>query len=271
MADYLALARACRSENQFNRLHIDLDRTLAPLEIAAIRKVADTQGFPRAGRAWLKTVEEQSPTLFAAPEPFERQAIHDNLALYRGGSRRDRARLLIAFTGIARRLMIPTASFLQALDARDWDVALVKNAGSFLDGAEGLASDLDGLLRVVSAKVGPNRYASVTVFGVSSGGGPAIVAACRLGARRGVSMCGSSGERLLGTSVRPHLWPLLMRRRPELVYVHGAGNETDREAAGAMAASWGGSTLPVDGVQSHNVMGSLLKRGLLKGFLAGTL
>ncbi len=271
MIDYLAKARRCRTENQFNRLHIELDATLAPSEIAAIREVSKGQDFPEAGRAWLGVLEAHSPALSSAPEPFSRIELHPNVLLYRGASPERRTRLLLAFTGVARRLMIPTSAFLQSLDAGLWDVCLVRHRGSFLDGAEGVAEDLDGLLAFLKRRIGFRRYRAVSVFGVSSGGGPAAVAALRIGARRGMSMCGASGERLLQASVRPYFWPALRRRRPELRFVHGAGNVIDRDAAAAMAGAWGGTMLAVDGVKSHNVMGSLMKRGLLKDFLAETL
>ncbi|WP_020181406.1 alpha/beta hydrolase [Methylopila sp. M107] len=272
MTDYPARARACRTENQFNRLHIDLDSTLAPMEIAAIRKAAETEDLPPASRLWLDNLAALSPTLFEAPEPFVRTELHKHVAIYRGSTKaRPRKRLLIAFTGVARRLMVPTHIFLQALDARCWDVVLIRHAGSFLDGARGLADDLDGLLAYVRRETGLWAYRSVAVFGVSSGGGPAVVAAKRLGARRGVSMCGASGERLLATSVRPGWRAALLRRKTGLCFVHGGANDPDREAAVAMASAWGGVVRPVKGVRSHNVMGALMKRGRLKAFLAEVL
>jgi hypothetical protein len=65
--DYPELAARCRTQNEFNRLHIGLENVCTPLELAEIATLAASRkGFP-ATRSWLKNYRAWTPDLFDAP------------------------------------------------------------------------------------------------------------------------------------------------------------------------------------------------------------
>ena len=52
-SDYLPLALECRTQNQFNRLHIHLENILAPREFVFLADLARRQQFPERSRQYL--------------------------------------------------------------------------------------------------------------------------------------------------------------------------------------------------------------------------
>ncbi len=124
--DYLALASSCRTVNQFNRLHIDLENTLAPLDVARISRIAD---LPNASIDWLKRLRRRSPRMLRSPQPYERRQLNNHVTIYEApGSCGELKSLLIAFCGNSGRLMMPIPMFLQLFEAADWNVALAGRA-----------------------------------------------------------------------------------------------------------------------------------------------
>lgn len=267
MSDYLARAARCATVNQFNHLHIQLETVLTPIELAEIGRLSSEPGFPERGRDWLAAPKRRSRDLFERPQPFVRREVTDRLIVYEGPMETGRGkRLLIAFTGAKRRMMIPTPEFLQAIDARAWDVVYLKHSNSFLDGLEGVADGLDGLLDSVMAAVAGRPYASVSTLGVSAGGPAAAVAALRLKARSGVSICGAPGARYLDAAPARSAVARLFGR-PRLAFLYGADFAPDREGSEAMARRWRGRLVGVRRVATHNVMGRLLVTGKLAATL----
>ncbi len=125
--DYAALASRCRTKNEFRRLHIDLENTLAPAELREIKKLIDTQGQDAPGRGWMGALQELSPTLFEAPQAYQRHALASRATLYQDpASDVAKKGLLVAFTGDARRLMLPVCVVLQLIDSRRWDVVVLR-------------------------------------------------------------------------------------------------------------------------------------------------
>lgn len=264
MIDYAAEAADCRTVNEFNRLHIKLDRTLAPAEIGHIARSADDPNFPAAGRIWLSVLRQRSPDLFEAPEPFERRRLSRRLTLYQASGWSWRKKLLVGFTGNANRMMVRAHEFLQCVPARAWDVALVKRRGRLSDAPDGGVENFEELLGEIET-LRPGRYASVTTIGTSAGGALAIATALRWEARRGVSVCGWPNEALNGARDAK----LSSARRPTtLRFVYGADFARDREAAVVMQRASGGEFRPVEGVADHNVLDVLFERRELKSFLA---
>lgn len=267
LSDYLALARACRTQNQFNRLHIKIDEDCSPEEMAEIG-ARETDAYPAESRAWLAALREREPGMFDAPRPFDRRVLADRVTLYEGrGAPRGAKTLLIGFSGVTRRLMLPPSFILQALDAGAWDLLLLKRTKSFLAGMDGVAPDFDGLLRYLETEIGVARYGRAVSLGVSGGGAPAVIAAMRMGLPRGVSICGVAAQETLDLQPRRSRVSRLFRRGPSLCFAYGADFPPDRDAALAMSAAWGGHRRPVAKAKRHNVLKFLHSRGRLGDFL----
>lgn len=260
MPDYLALAESFTSPNQFNRLHIDLSDILAPAEMA---RIADLAGLPRPGLAWIKRMRELSPELFLDPAPFTRQVIEDRIMFYEGHDRPlETSGLLVAFCGNARRLMMPVSVFLQLIDCRAWNVVVIrKDKGvSYFDGLPGTASDFPSLVRHLTTVCGAQRYRRVVSLGTSGGGSAAVLAATLAGAHRGISVGGSLPRAPIDTTpIRPGTH--------DLRFAFGAECDRDRASAISMMSVFGGRLHPVSQCETHNVLGTLLRRGEAAAFL----
>ena len=106
-SDYLPLALECRTQNQFNRLHIHLENILAPREFVLLADLATWQQFPERSRSWLEKIGGLSPGLFDRPQAFSRRAFSENVLFYQDHAREAAAKsLLVGFAGDARRLML---------------------------------------------------------------------------------------------------------------------------------------------------------------------
>jgi hypothetical protein len=272
-SDYLALASQCRSRNQFNRLHIALENILAPVEFGYFADLAARQQLPAAGYPWLVRIADLCPDLFVSPQPFGRRVLSENVLLYQDPSREAAdKRLLVAFAGDGRRLMMPVAVFLQCLDSRLWDVVLLRKGPekkSYLAGVEGMSRNFPSVIRYVESMTSAWRYQSVVTLGTSGGGFAAILSAILMNATRGISICGCPRQRPPGFWLRLQLAVHRARapHRPEFVFAYGADHDADHKAALALQSSFGGRLRPVTGVGGHNILGALLARGELGGFL----
>jgi hypothetical protein len=260
--DYPKLAARCRTQNEFNRLHIGLENVCTPRELANITKLV----FP-ATRSWLKHYHTWTPELFDAPQRYERREISPHMILYQSSEADARDKdLLVAFTDNARRLLMPICAFLQFLDSRMWDVVVLKKCSrdSYLLGLEGISTDFCGLVEFVHTTLSPMQYQRVITLGASAGGYAAILAALHLGAERGISISGSPP--------RTHLAAMVGDRQAapgtDLCYVFGQDSATDRQSALVLSDLFGGGRLcPVPGVHGHNPLSYLLKNGQFAEFI----
>jgi hypothetical protein len=272
-SEYLTLASQCRTQNQFNKLHIGLENLLAPAEFGYFADLATRQGLPALSYPWLVRIADLSPGVFDSPQQFSRSILSKNVLLYRDASRDVAEKsLLVVFCGNGQSPGMPTSAFLQSLDSRAWDVALLRKGPqkrSYLEGLEGLSSHFPGVIRYVRSATSARQYQRAITFGVSGGGYAAILAAILMKAARGVSICGSPPQSPLGFWLR---WQLAIRqasagRGPEFDFVYGADYSYDREAAQSLLSSFGGRLRPVADVDDHNALSALLKRGQLADFL----
>lgn len=260
--DYLALASRCKTQNMFNRLHIELENICTPLELVGIANLADKTELPIPTRKWLRKLGKMAPglNLLNAPQGYERQQFSWSVMLYQDSQRDVRHKgLLVAFASAARRIMMPISVFLQHVDSRAWDVLVLKrSAHSYLLGLEGISTDLPGLTSYVDTTLHASQYRRVMTLGVSAGGFAAIWAAILMGADRGISV-GGCPPRSLPTSVgnAPH--------QTDLRYVYGSAQ--DHRSALAMKDMFGGRLCPVPDVEVHGVLGQLMKRGQFGEFL----
>jgi hypothetical protein len=273
--DYAALSSRCRTKNEFRRLHIDLENTLAPTELREIKKFIDTQDADAPGHGWVGELQKLSPELFEVPQAYQRRSLTSRATLYQDPASDVAERgLLVAFSGDARRLMLPVCVFLQLIDSRRWDVLVLRKNGktSFLRGLEGVSSSLPGLIRYVQRAVAATRYRRTITLGTSGGGSAAIMAALLMEADRGVSICGSALKLRGGIWLR-HRIALGQRKAAaagrELWYIYGSDCARDLQAARALLDRYGGELYPIPGADEHNVFRWLLERGQLAAFLDG--
>jgi hypothetical protein len=215
---YARLTRCCRSENQFNRVHIALENRMTPLEFAglftaltggreltmtgwarhwplrpmlrrlmAARPAAGTPelaGVSDYSRAWMARLHAKFALAGRLPESFVRQRLRHSVSRFEGHGRRDCKTLLICFSGNAHRMMMPWPVFLQHIDARHADLVYlrtVKHCG-YRSGIRGLADNLPESIDALERLVECRTYRKVSVLGTSGGGLPAILAGIRLGA-----------------------------------------------------------------------------------------
>lgn len=299
MFDYSALAVHCRTQNQFNRLHIELENLLAPAELASIARYEATPEFANPSPAWrdrvkvlapnvlgeperftrgnlpdwLDKIRKWAPRLFDAPQHYRRQALSDQVTLYQDpeGAPRDKS-LLVAFTGDGRRLMMPIPVFLQYLDCRLWDVVLLKKCArnSYLRGLTGVTDNFPGVVGHIEALAQPKQYRRVMTIGTCSGAYSAIWGAVLMGADRGVSVCGGT-PRLSASEVRRKrrkvYQPGPEPHGVDLRFVYGMDCTKDHKEALALVETFGGKLCPVHGIGGHGVFGLLLKRGEFADFI----
>jgi hypothetical protein len=265
--DYLKLASRCRTQNEFNRLHIGLENVLVPLELAYIAMLAKTSEIPEPSRLWLQRIGRKwTPEMFDTPQRYERRSFSRHVILYQNPERDVRNKgLLVAFSGNGRRMMMPISVFLQFLDSRLWDVVVLKKCArnSFLLGLEDVSTDFRGLVEFVETTVSSMQYRRVITLGTSSGGFAATWAAVLMDADRGISVCGRPPSQLpslpMGYQEAPH--------GADLCFVYGGDCAQDHLSALALLDLFGGRLRPVPDIDRHGVLGELLKRGQLAEFL----
>lgn len=276
-ADYLSLVRSCSTQNQVNRLHIEIETGSTPTELAEIAALARNSDLPPRSHAWLQKVATMCPEVLTSPRHFARTRLAERVALYEPptGNAAERG-LLIAFCGIARRLMLPLPYFLQSLPCGGWDVLLLQRlpSVSYLSGLEGVAADLPGVVRYLRRAIAGRDYRRTVVLGTSGGAYAAVLAALLMEADRGVSVGGNlpaAGSEPAAAARRVLEQLQTGAASPELCYVFGAGFQRDASAAAVLREIHGGLVLPIPGVDIHGVFAPLLKRGQLPDFLESIL
>jgi hypothetical protein len=269
--DYLAAAENLVTQNQFNRLHIDLGNSMTPREFAVLVNRGNADELPEQTKKWLRRMQRFSPTMTSAPQPWLADDVSDRLTWYREAPRKGTVvtagkPVLLAFCGNVGRLMLPLPVVLQSIPAAEWDIlriTRIPDASYLRPGSE--VDDLDQLITAIERELVTVGERRVTCLGTSSGGGPAMLAALRLNAQRCVSLCGNlpeswlpllpklSAGRLPYTGSSGEAWP-------DYLLVHGAAYEVDRDNAQRVQSLLGGHILPVPGVDRHNVLHALMQQ-----------
>ncbi len=263
-AEYLSAARDCATVNQFNRLHIDLENVMAPLDFAEVSRWRGDPQLPAETQDWLRSIERLDQSIFRAPQRYVGRPVLEHAVLYEDASiaRSDKG-IMIGFCGGMDRLGVPIAAFLQSLDLRSWDVVKVtrERGRSYFHGWG--AGDIGGVVDSVASAVDVGAYRRIVCIGVSAGGLPAVVAGRLLGADTVVAIGARYGESIdeaTQGSDGTHA-------APRFVLVHGALNANDTAAAAALQSVIGGELLAIADAERHNLVLHLLKAGRLPDFL----
>ena len=214
---------------------------------------------------------------FVDLQSYRRVELAPGATLYRGPG--ERRRLLLAFTGRRDRLGLPTPVFLQHMDARRWDVLLLRDAQRchFRMGVAGVGDSVPQVHAWLAKEVA--RYRHAATLGVSAGGLPAVWAGMALGLYRVICLSGQRPQdvqRLFGKDAVPTPFDAacacvdVAKPRP-LVFVHGGGHAADTQFSAELATLTGGIPFGVPGCRVHGMPGFVWQRGRLQAFLDAAL
>lgn len=196
---YFERVAGCRTLNQVNAVHIAMTNLMTPMEALAVRdKLAgggwafpsDNVGADGSARltAMLATHMDKIVGDFVEAgkeraEVFLRVPVVRDVWLFSKGGERSGKTLIIAFTGNADRLMMPTPTFMQHLDADAVDVLLLvdRTKEGYRRGLAGTAESIEDLILALPKLGQTQRYRRVVTAGTSGGGLPSVLAGLKLG------------------------------------------------------------------------------------------
>ena len=283
---YSRLAERTHSQNLRNRVHIELETRITPLEWAELQRHSETLRADDAFLAsWLQTLSPMMG-LSGKPrtEPFERRRLAPGVMLYAKGQTADARKrsLVVCFTGRQRRMMMAAPVFLQHLDARVVDVVLVRcpRDGLYANGLPGLALDMPSLFEQVALIAGADRYARVVTMGTSAGAIPSLLFGLRHGCKAVLAVgigavdepSGRSPDRGLEALARQ--FGRLGLRRTRVFLMHGADDSRDAGTTEAWASLVRALRLPVSsasGKVGHGALWPIAQAGQLSAILGAIL
>ena len=279
---YRRRSERCRTENQWNRLHIAIENYMTPLEVRRFETAFAREPRDAPGRAWMARITAMLQPRRARTAEFERTGLRREVSMYTAAiSGSAQKTLIVAFAGHFNRLMAPMPALLDCLNPAAYDVLVLRDFSRrfFAAGVVGLGSDLAAAMANLKARFDPSKYRSAIALGTSSGGLAALLAAIALGIERGVSL-GAMDPATIGARLRERgfsdaafadLLAARPRPFPELVLAYGAGFETDAAAARVLHERLPSRLLAVDGCSIHALIAWHLARARLPSFLAAVL
>jgi hypothetical protein len=294
---YRRLARGCKTHNMLNKLHIELENRMTPLELDALRSelapmrhAAETalrdhehHGPSPAQQSWVENLSRLAGRSGKPrPEPFVRQRVRRRVTLFTAGGSRSGKTLAICFSGRAQRMMLPLAVFLQNLDSTQVDVAFIRDPtrNSYRLGIGGVADTLEASIDKLGDLLGLEEYRSVVSIGTSGGAVPAVMSALRLRLDAAFSVGGNRPDdprwnAADGTGLKETLlrYAGACTEVPTLFLVFGANSIKDKEAATALAGVVPAQLLEISAPNvpvEHNALFPLAVSGGLAGLLEST-
>lgn len=248
----------------------------APREMAAFARLLAESNHPRRAEFLDMRFLTDLPGEDAL-QPFHRQSISENVSFYSDGAAPADKTLLICFAGLGGRLGVPTPNFLQHLDARRFDVLLLRDPqkSRFRFGVDDLAAHFFGLIEVIRERFRPQTYRRVVTYGNSMGGTAALRAGLFLAAERAIAVGARDSNDpvmlLLGRHPGPAFDPIcdcLSERPLAGLIVYPGGCEADADGARKLRARGAGRIVVVPRLELHNVAAHFWNRGELGGYLA---
>jgi hypothetical protein len=277
--DVLTALAGCVTVADHYRVQIDAENVLAPAEVDALKAAP----LPATARAWVDRLALMCNRIQAPRQRFRRRNLSVNAAIYEGEGPPGAPRsLVVGFTGVGLRMMMPAAPFLQALPAERCDVLVLRDSErhAFLGGVPGYADGLAGLAARLEQDLPLARYADRRCVGTSSGGAAALAFGALIGARVALSLGGAHPSVMVrraasGALDRTGFDRLIAAAPPgatRLVCAHGDGSVRDsiRNRLLAMAVP-GAELLVVRGIAEHAVLGGLVPRKALGRFFEDVL
>ena len=275
---YRRYIRRCRTENQLNRVHIALDNYMTPTEVRHFAAALAKEPPQSPSRRWIETLERSMAVKAVRPVEFERRELLKGVTQYTANvAPAARKTLILGFSGIHHRLMMPTPWWLCCLNPRVYDVLILRDFSrrSFAAGLPGLGNNLLSAMEGLRKVCDPRAYRKTVSLGASAGGVPAIIAAVHLRLDRGIGLGAShhlwyaEHAKALRADERGYLAVLASRPQPfpELVLVSGAEKKDDLAAALALHAAVPSRLWKLRNCATHGVLKWHIERGTLRAFL----
>lgn len=294
---YNRLVRGCKTHNQLNKLHIELENRMTPLELDALRSELSparhtwetlfrapqrTDPSP-AQQLWIQNLHHlAAKSGKSCPEPFVRHRLRWRVTLFSAGGSRSGKTLAICFSGRAQRMMMPLPVFLQNIDSTQVDVAFLRDPtrNSYRLGIGGVAGSLEPSIDKLKDILEIKDYRSVVTIGTSGGGIPAMMSALRLNLDAALSVGGNHPDdpRWLaadGKGLRDifRRYADASTRKPPIFLAFGSDCVKDREAAEAFSSVIPAQLIAVSSPNSsveHNALYPVARSGDLAGLLEST-
>ncbi len=292
---YTGFVARCPTINQLNSVHIALDATITPLEIAELHAQlvdsstywdearhgntrVDPQRLRNTSCDWVKGRQLMcNMSLKRRPEPFHREEMLPTITRFSNAEGPHGKWLVVVVCGNTFTPMVPTPAFLQALDARRVDMVLMRdfNRQGFRQGVGGISDDILSSMERLPRILDFAAYDAVSFVGISGGGMPSLIFGIGTGARSVVYVGGNAPtdprwNASDGTNARDLLLELAEGKAvPQIKLIFGRESK-DRPAAEAIAALFPATLVEVTDEQldvGHNSLHPLLLRGRLSAFL----
>jgi len=271
----IAAFQACRTEKDFRKCQLAVERQAGPVEFAILHERASL--FPEAAQAWLSGVWRLMFHENQRLQEFRRQPMGTYLTLFTGTKASMEAKeLVISFPGHQGRLGLPNSATLQYFvdDRHDVMMLDVPLHSFFLNGVPGYATSLPTLVKRLTADLDIARYAGVRTVGSSGGGAAALRAAVLLNAKRGVAVDPVLPlETTGGANVTPEAvsemlapWHGVDPIKTKLITAFAGGNWRDRQHSELLAREGAVTLLSFSELTSHNLMFALTQRSELRRF-----
>src|SRR5258708_1960926 len=272
----------CRTENQFNRVHIAVENYMTPAELRYFNAALAGDPTDAPSREWIARVHGLMPLGKVRSVEFERRGIVKGATRYTAavGSPREKT-LILGFGGAFNRLMLPMPCWLDCLNPAFYDMIVLRDLSRrlFSMGIHGLGSNLFEALAALREHVDLASYRNTIALGTSSGGLAAILAAILLKMDRGICIGGIDfpelAPRRRSYRFRDPPYAALLASRPdpfpELLLVYGGRHAVDAAAAKALHQRVPSRLWEVKNCSGHGVVPAKLRCGRLPPFLSNIL
>jgi hypothetical protein len=269
----------CHTQNQVNRVHIAIENYMTPGEVRYFRHALDREPAESPSRVWITWLTAAMPTKIARSVEFERRALSKEVTHYSADTpSADNKTLIIAFTGVAHRMMLPTPWLLDCLNPALYDVVLLRDFSrvAYAAGMRGLGGDFVTSLSNLQTHVDPRAYRTTIAFGTSAGAVPAILAAILLKLDKAIAISPQAFDRVTallqrqGLSGEPYASLLASRPQPfpKIFLVCAAEHADDVAAATSLQQRVPARVIRVRNCAGHVVLGWHHAQGTLPSFLA---
>ena len=269
---------ACRTPAQVNRVHVAIENYMTPAELRYFSAALATDPPGSPSREWIARLAIGMPANVVRPVEFERKSVSNGATHYAADvSSSDRKTLIMGFTGIAHRLMMPTPWVLDCLNPALYDVVLLRDFSrvAYASGVRGLGDDFHTSLSKLRMQIDPGAYRNTIAFGTSLGGIPAILASILLRLGRAVAIGPQAFNRITGLLRRRGLadepYVLLAMRPqpfPEVLLVCAAEHDEDVAAATSLQQQVPARVVRVRNCSAHVLLAWHHAQRTLAPFLA---
>jgi hypothetical protein len=275
LAGHVERFRAARTPSELAVRFAEADDVLTPREYLALGSLlAETlpEVLPHyRNRQVTKHFADQ------AVQPYIRHALGPHVLKFGDPSvPAGEKTLLVAFTGLKPRLMLPNLVLLQTLPARLFDLVICYDPGHdhFVAGTVDYADTFPAMVRRLNADLEPHRYRRHVAIGTSMGGLPAIRYGLLGGVDEVVAISAATPWHINRLQVgRPTqafdpLCACMAHRVPPILSVYSALNPTDTKVARWLAEHFGARLRAIPGEAAHNPLSAMWRDGTLADLLA---